>query len=179
SQRGLVSLREELETVELYLQIEHIRFCQAFSYLVEVSPEVDLDEIWIPSLLLQPLVENALKHGLGPRGGRGKVYIRVVEQQDHVLCCVEDDGVGRRADKSQEMAHTGSGLLLTEERLRLLSQHLGENFGIRIVDLVHPDGSPAGTRVELSLPLCIDYLRAGELLLAGLAPNSIKPVFSP
>ncbi len=173
---GLISLQAELETVELYLRLEHMRWQGAFSYAVEISPEVDPEEVWCPSLLLQPLVENALKHGLAPRGGRGTVSLRVSACPECVLCVITDDGVGRRA-AAEETAHGGMGLRLVQERLQLLSQQLGGEFAMRVVDLYAADGTPAGTRVEIQLPLQIDYRRAVELGL--LAVDVGKPVFSP
>ena len=175
SQQGLVPLQAELETVELYLRLEHLRWQKAFAYAVEVTPEVEPEEVWCPSLLLQPLVENALKHGLAPRGGCGNVAIRVESCPECVLCAIEDDGVGR----GETGKSAGVGLRLTQERLRLLSHQLGGGFQVRIVDKHSPVGSPAGTRVEVILPLQIDLRRAVELGLITPGLGLSKPVFSP
>lgn len=176
SQRGLIRLAEELQMVELYLQIEHQRFQGAFQYRLWVSPEVEPEEVWCPPLLLQPLVENALKHGLGPRGGRGTVRVEVEPCQECVLCVIEDDGVGRQT--GQELpGHLSAGLRLTQERLRLLSRKLGKEFQLRILDLTHPDGGPAGTRVEVLLPQELDFVQVAPLV--ELIPTTPKPVFSP
>lgn len=179
AQRGLISLREELETVELYLRIQHARFQGAFTYSVEVCPEVDADEVWVPPLLLQPLVENALKHGLAPRGGRGTVRIVVMSEGETVLCAIEDDGVGRGQKGVLSAPGTGFGLRLVEERLRLLREHLGGGFALRIEDLQDAQGRPAGTRVAVVIPQSVDVVRATQLHLLEPLGSAPKPVFSP
>ncbi|MEN3027266.1 MAG: tetratricopeptide repeat protein [Chlorobiota bacterium] len=178
SQRGLVSLEEELETLELYLRVEQLRFRGSFRYSIEVQPGVELGDVWCPSLLLQPLAENALKHGLGPRGGVGTVRIEVQREGDSVVCAIEDDGVGRQSPAPALPTHGSAGLRLAEERLRLLSQHFGQPFALRIVDLRCPDGSPAGTRVEVVLPAELDVLRLAEVGLTTI-PAAGKPIISP
>lgn len=177
SSHGLVPLQTELDLVELYLQLEQLRWKQAFSYTLEVVPGIEPEDVWCPSLLLQPLVENAVKHGLAPRGGRGRIAIRIEACPECLLCTIEDDGVGRKT--AQAVGSSGMGLRLTEERLRLLSQHLGGSFSVRIVDRCAPDGSPEGTRVEITLPLQIDVRRAVELGLLKPVLGLAKPVFSP
>jgi LytS/YehU family sensor histidine kinase len=161
-ERTLVPLRQELETTELYLQLEQARFRHAFDYVLHVEPDVEVDEILCPSLLLQPLVENAIKHGLGPRGGRGTIRVCVRLEGESVLCCIEDDGVGRR-QQGAAGEHSGAGLRLTQERLALLSRQLKKPFTLQIVDLTRPDGSPAGTRVEIRLPQELDLSVRAEL----------------
>ncbi len=173
AQRGLVPLREEVEIVELYLRIEQTRFRGAFISVIEVDPGLELDEIWIPPLLLQPLVENALKHGLAPRGGHGTVRVAIARDEGCVLCTIEDDGVGRR-----KSSHEGVGLRLATERLRLLSEHLGGLFGLRIMDRFDAEGRPAGTRVEVTIPQELDYTRAAQLQLFEPLGSVAKPVFS-
>lgn len=115
SNRPLTSIRDEIEFLRTYLSIEEARFGDRLQVKIDVAPE--LERVQIPSLILQPLVENALKHGLGPKPGLGHLIITVRADGDNLQMTVEDDGMG-------PSAHPGKGLGLANiaERLQTLYQ---------------------------------------------------------
>ena len=115
SSRPLTSIRDEIEFLRTYLYIEEARFGDRLRVKIDVAPEVERAQI--PSLILQPLVENALKHGLGPKPGPGHLTITVRADGDRLQMTVEDDGMGPGAHPSQ-----GLGLANIAERLQTLYQ---------------------------------------------------------
>ena len=112
--RHLVTLREEIALVAAYLEIEGERFGDRLSYTLDVSP--DSRDVLVPSFLLQPLVENAVRHGIAPREGPGHITVRTARHDDHVEIHVEDNGVGLVGPSLSE----GIGLGNTRRRLREL-----------------------------------------------------------
>lgn len=146
-----ISLADELELIRHYVNLESVRFENKFDFESIVDPGIDLEYVEIPSLLIQPFVENAILHGLCNKKGRGKLILRVHQQEGRVMFEVEDDGIGRKAAKAlRELnfpKHKSVGLMLTEERLRLINEH--ENVSFKILDLEDENGHPTGTKVQI------------------------------
>jgi two-component system LytT family sensor kinase len=113
-----VTLREELEAIDEYLAIEVVRFGPRLTVVKSVSPDT-LDTI-VPSLLLQPLVENAVKHGLARKVGAGHITIRAWREHDSAVIEVEDDGLGISEERLPSAMTSGIGLNNVNERLRVL-----------------------------------------------------------
>jgi two-component system, LytTR family, sensor kinase len=141
SARPLISLHEEMEFLETYLQIEEARFGSRLQVKIAVDPAVAMEQI--PSLILQPIVENALKHGLGPKPGPGHLWITAEAEGDQVRLRVEDDGVGLKLNGSHGRLN-GVGLENVAQRLNALYQDQG-----RMTIEVRQAG---GTRVTILLP---------------------------
>jgi two-component system LytT family sensor kinase len=136
STRPLTSVREEMEFLRAYLNIEEVRFGDRLRVEIDVEPGADALEI--PSLILQPLVENALKHGLGPKTGPGHLWISARLEAGEICLRVEDDGLGRLS------AVDGIGLTNVGERLRTLyADRAGLTFEPR---------EGGGSRVTVRLP---------------------------
>jgi two-component system LytT family sensor kinase len=155
SSRPLIPIREEIEFVRAYLEIEEARFGSRLQVEIDISAEVALDHV--PSLILQPVVENALKHGLSPKPGPGRLWILAKLQGDQVCLKVEDDGVGPGSAslraKNGNGAHTeGVGLTNIAQRLTTLYQDRAQ------VTLERRD--PVGTSVTLLMPR--DFGRNGD-----------------
>lgn len=159
SQESFVSLTEELETIRLYLDLESLRFKGKFVYRIVVDDSIDQENVLVPTMLVQPYVENAIWHGIMKKEkAEGQVEIKIVKQGDYVLCSVSDDGVGRERAKSIENTHVKNnkdsrGMAISKERIRLLNQQLKRPMEIRIVDLRDDRGEAAGTRIELLIPI--------------------------
>jgi two-component system LytT family sensor kinase len=113
-----VTLREELEAVDEYLAIEVVRFGPRLTVAKSIAPDA-LDTI-VPSMLLQPLVENSIKHGLSRKVGAGRITIRAWRQDDAAIIEVEDDGLGISAERLASARTSGIGLSNVNERLRVL-----------------------------------------------------------
>ena len=153
-----VTLQNELDMLQLYADMEIMRFKQKLSFSVAVEPGIDAQFIEIPPLLLQPYVENAIWHGLMHKPAGGAVRVRVCQPQENRLqLTITDDGVGRaRAAeiRSKSASHRKSfGLKMTSERIALVNQLYQTHTQVIINDLVDTDGRPAGTEVVLQIPI--------------------------
>jgi two-component system LytT family sensor kinase len=125
SHQHFVTLREELESIDEYLAIEVVRFGPKLKVLKDISP--DTYELIVPSMILQPLVENSIKHGLSRKIGTGSIVIRSWRAHGRAVIQVEDDGMGFVADRLQQPMSSGIGLANVRERLRVIygaSYHL-------------------------------------------------------
>lgn len=149
SRKSTVSLHDELNFLELYLDIEVLRFDNSFTYTIELDSNIDPLSYHIPSMILQPFVENAINHGLAARKENGLLSITLTRNDNEMKCTIEDNGVGRQ--RKQNETHSSTGILTTESRLKLLNQPGTRT--IVITDLVDADGRPAGTRVEIWMNL--------------------------
>ncbi|RLD22130.1 MAG: hypothetical protein DRI69_02130 [Bacteroidetes bacterium] len=155
SNDSYVSLSKELELVENYILLESLRFQGVFKYDIDVDPALDYSDIKIPGFIIQPVVENAIQHGLIPKKGEGELKIALRQNGAILSCIVEDNGVGRQASASSNKNKGGSsvGLKILKSRLELHSQGDIEGEVIFIEDLYSEDGSPSGTRVNIKLPI--------------------------
>jgi two-component system LytT family sensor kinase len=118
SQEQFVTLREELESIDEYLDIEVIRFGPRLGVHKDIAPET-LDII-VPSMILQPLVENAIKHGLTRKVGAGHITLRSRRDADLLILDIEDDGLGISDERLQTAMSSGIGLSNVYERLRVI-----------------------------------------------------------
>ncbi len=154
SQQKLVTLKEELEITERYLTLEAIRFDHHFNFKIVGKEEVQLENIKIPPLLLQPFVENAVWHGLLPSNREKKnIDINLFQRDKKLVIRIEDNGVGRQHTpaNSQKDISKSIGIHLTKERIRLYNQVYQNALNCEIIDKVDDDGTPLGTVVEVTL----------------------------
>ena len=160
----VVPLEQEVEFLERYLDINRkLRFRDQLDYQIVISPELERLDIYLPTMILQPFVENAVEHGLRPRlQGKLRIEMSLGEAEGTLLCTIEDDGVGYlagRAKQSDQMAfqkHRSRGMDITHERLALLHQLQRKREGqfVVITDVGEQSGSTrTGTRVEVILPI--------------------------
>ena len=150
------TLAEELETADLYMGIENIRFSYEIEFDVQLDQNVDPDHIRIPSLILQPFLENALWHGLSSKKGDKKIVIHVQRLNPQLIGIdITDNGVGRAASEklkeSRVVKRKSLGIDITKERLENFAKDYQNDFSITIEDL-EKDGAPIGTRVALQIP---------------------------
>jgi len=155
SRHSVISLAEELEVLQLYLDMEKLRFKDAFDYAIVQDDELDIGDIYIPPLLLQPFVENAVWHGLMHKTERGLLTIELHADNDILTCIIQDNGVGRRRagmlKSKSAQKHKSMGLQITAERLNLLTGNGSPGHYFDIEDLYDEDGQPAGTKVILKI----------------------------
>lgn len=157
SRSDSISLREEIDALTLYLDLESLRFDGIFRYEIDVDPELDLHSTEIPPMLIQPYVENAVMHGMASVRSGGLITITLRLLEEKILCTVEDNGIGReqamtlKGKFSESIRSAGMGV--TADRLGILNGLSGEMFAVNVIDIFTPDGAPAGTRVELHLSL--------------------------
>lgn len=150
-----VSLEEELNALRSYAFLEMQRFEGGFHFEIINDPEIDTDEIMVPSLLLQPFVENAIKHGIDKSEGRGKILILIHKINESVAIAIEDNGIGRANSEILNLEnrgkHTSFGSRLTFERIEAFNKAYNKDIKAKIVDLTDSSGKAAGTRVEIVL----------------------------
>ena len=158
SKASLIPLAREIETLDLYIEMECLRFDNRFTYAIDVGAGVDAAAIEVPPTLIQPYVENAIWHGLlHRRTPGGHLHIDIDRPAPTlVTLVVEDNGVGREAATAIRSArsrkHKSLGMQITAERLAMLKQLHGFHAEVRVVDLER-DGAAAGTRVEIDIHL--------------------------
>lgn len=144
SQKEEIALHEEIQTLETYLRLEKLRF--DFKFVISVDPIINAYETNIPVLLLQPLVENAVKHGVAPLGDKGVIRLTVSRSGQNMVVTLTDNGQGFTG----EATATGLGLKLTRERIDLLNQ-LHRDWQIRLaIGKADPSGTPSGTQIMIS-----------------------------
>ncbi len=156
SSKRFISLREEIHTLELYLKIEMLRFEDTISYSIETDPTLEIDNIFIPPMLLQPLLENALWHGLSPKKEGGLIQLYFQSNELFLQCTICDNGIGRKQatyNASQKnRTHSSKGLSNIKERLQLEFPKYNINELLIFKDL-ESNGIPQGTMVYLNIPL--------------------------
>ncbi len=157
SEKNFISLNSELETIRLYLSLEALRFSQSFTYAIEAGDKLDKDDIFIPSLLLQPFVENAIWHGLSNKEGEKKLFLYFEEKDGNLECVIQDNGVGRKkaaAIKSNKLGagrFESKGTKLSLQRVEILNRKRSGSANIETIDLYDEAGNAAGTRVVITI----------------------------
>ncbi len=159
SRQEHVAIESEMEMLRNYLELERLNLGNRLFYDVSAAPDLDPAAISIPSMLVQPFVENAVLHGIRPRPGTGSVTVLFERAGGLILCSVQDDGVGRRAaaarSSGERSGHRSTAIDVARERLEIMNRALGTDAGIIIVDLENESGG-AGTRVEIRMPYISD-----------------------
>jgi ligand-binding sensor domain-containing protein/anti-sigma regulatory factor (Ser/Thr protein kinase) len=157
SQAPLISLESELESLNLYLDLEAVRFEHRFAYKISYPKELDIEVLKVPPLVIQPFTENAIWHGLMHREDKGQLDIAVSEENDYLYIKITDNGIGRK--KAAEFAnksatkHKSMGLRITKDRIAMLQKTNGGESPVKIIDLENEDGSAAGTEVIIKIPV--------------------------
>jgi len=155
-----VLLSNELETIRLYMDLEMLRLNDNFEYFVNIDPAVDVDFVRLPPMIIQPLIENSIWHGiLNKPDQNGKIIINFSIEKENLRIEILDDGVGRekaKEFKSNFPAHRKStGLKSIRRRLEVLNEMHKTNLSFQIIDLKDKKGKALGTKIILNIPL--DY----------------------
>ena len=157
SQHTSIPLRDELEALNLYLELEMIRFKDRFDYEITVDDEIDQLLYKVPTMLIQPYVENSISHGLMPCEGKGLVKIGLKLENEYIACTIEDNGIGREAaqqnKRKREGNHNSLGTQIVTSRLDLVNALYGTSLKTIYTDLKNIKGEPEGTRVEIQIPI--------------------------
>jgi sensor histidine kinase YesM len=152
AEKNTTRLFDEIETCKLYLQLENLRFNNEINWQFSIDPTIDLKSIEVPTLVLQPFLENAIWHGLMPKSEDRKLQLVVKMEDGYVICLVDDNGIGREAaQKSANLNgnHKSKGLQMTKERIQLMDKLHDTNSHLTIRDKFSAEGMPLGTQVEL------------------------------
>ena len=154
SKYSYITISEEIEMLKLYLKLENLRFDNSIHYDFIIDDKIDQEFQVIPSMIIQPFVENSILHGLSGLKDRTKaITIEMTLHSDHILCTIEDNGIGRvksaEINKRKNFGHQSLGLEITRERLALLFEGKDNNLSFKVIDLSDENGEPNGTKVEV------------------------------
>ena len=158
SNTGFISLKEEIESLHKYLELESLRFTDSFSYRLYTDEIINADDLKIPTMIIQPYVENAIKHGLFHKKSDRELKIQFSKMENTLLRCeITDNGIGRKMAKeiksTQSSRHSSFAMEATANRLELLNQRTTNKIGIETIDLVDDLGEARGTQVILFIPI--------------------------
>lgn len=160
SRSEFISLRDELDTLRYYIELEQMRYGGRFTYQITTQENLPLDAIELPPMLVQPFVENAIWHGLMNRDGNdGMLRLDATQTGNILRIIVEDNGIGRK--KAAELksrsaiTHKSHGMQVTDDRIKIINELYNTHAKIVIEDLHDNQGKPTGTRVILTIP--VDY----------------------
>ena len=153
----LVSLNEEIERIKLYLELEKMRFNEKFDFTIEIDENMDQEMINVPSMILQPFVENSIIHGVLPKSEKGHIKLSINEENESIIFQVEDDGVGiddsLNQKESFEGDHKSQGMEITANRIELLRKISGDKLMIIGPFQVNLNNKSTGTKVIIKLPI--------------------------
>ncbi|TDX84848.1 tetratricopeptide repeat protein [Epilithonimonas xixisoli] len=156
SKESSIPIDKEIEALQNYLELEQLRFNQKFDFKINKDSEIE-DDTAIPSLLLQPYVENAIIHGVAPKDGKGFIKIDFTQKDEQLICVIEDDGVGidtsRELKKNSVNVHQSMALDISKKRLKTLEELENKKVNLKIEELKDENNNSRGTRITLELPL--------------------------
>ena len=163
SRENRVSISNELQLLELYIQLEQLRFSNKFDYHIAIDEKIDMENTEIPPLLIQPYIENAILHGLINKKDKGDLWLSLERNNGLLICKIQDNGIGRARSQEIEQGkvsrHRSLGIKVTEERISGLFELLDYKMEVVTEDLFEIKQSsvetpqPAGTRVTISIPV--------------------------
>ncbi len=157
SKSDRISLTQEIETLQLYMDMEAMRFKEKMRYEINIANNVDMDYIEIPPMLIQPYVENAIWHGLMSKEDGGKITLSFNCQDNNLEVIVTDNGVGRaraaELKSKSAMAHKSFGMSITHQRIELINQMYKTNMSVIVNDLYDGQGNATGTEIRIDIPV--------------------------
>lgn len=160
SRKEMVLFTEELKTIKLYLELEQKRFINRFSYEIQIDDSIVPDETYLPPMLIQPFIENAIIHGLRLKQEGGLIRMHFKRYEYGLIVEIIDNGLGRAQSalyqQTEAEKHESLGLQLTYERLSVLSGTGNDKYRFEITDLLTDSGDSAGTKVVVWMPCEID-----------------------
>jgi len=158
SQKQEVRLSDEIDALNLYMELESMRFKHKFEYSINVDHSIDADLCYIPAFIVQPFIENSIWHGIMNLDGPGMIKVNFMAEGDQILCTIEDNGIGRV--RSQEIkkdsrgpTKSSMGISIIEARLGLLSSFYGVKLDVIFTDILSVQNEVIGTRVNINLPI--------------------------
>lgn len=155
SSKKIISIEDEIKYLTNYLTIEQYRFENKFTFNIHKDEDINLYDNYIPPMLLQPYVENAIRHGINnKKTGIGLIEINISKKDTNLICEVIDNGIGIKAAMELKgntaIEYQSKGMELTAKRIQLLNKNVGEDIEIKIEDAMFPK---MGTKVIISIPL--------------------------
>jgi LytS/YehU family sensor histidine kinase len=151
AKKSHVKLSEEIEFIERYIELEKIRFNNSFTYKLETTGIADTKNYKIPTMMVQPIVENAIRHGLAPKKQNGELYINFKLSDEYIICKIEDNGLGMKKDALTIVNSENSAIHIIKERLEVINTFHNKKGSLTIINKADT-GTDSGVIVELYLP---------------------------
>lgn len=150
SSDAFVSLEDDLKTLELYIQLESIRMDDSFNYQINISSEIDPNRLFVPPMLLQPIIENSIWHGLNNRSNGGKIDINFTKAEGYLACQITDNG--KKGNYVSNLNGKSFGMALIKERIHLLMELNDMDSILKMTSLEDETGTHIGMHVDLIIP---------------------------
>jgi len=163
SQQNETSLKDELERIELYLSLEQMRFQGRFDYKINISVDINTENVEIPAMMLQPFLENSIWHGILPTEKHGQLVVDISAQDQDVQIVITDNGIGvdtsMRNKNGSDNGHISKGMEITQNRIQLYRKMTGLNYRVDGPEEMKNDTDEIlGTRVSIKLPMASQTL---------------------
>jgi tetratricopeptide (TPR) repeat protein len=164
SRKTMVPLEDEVNTLKLNMELEQLRFDNKFDFKINIEGSIDEEYTYVPPMLVQPFVENAILHGLAGKEEEGLIEVEFKATGKIMLCTIEDNGIGRKKageikktkgknlPAGRQGKHRSLGMQVTKERLDILAEKYGGDISFEIIDLEDTEGNALGTRAVLRIP---------------------------
>ncbi len=151
------SLGEELELITLYVELEKLRFKDKFDFKISYDEDLPIDTLEIPSILIQPFIENAIHHGLHLKKGKGNLKMNIALNYPQLLIEIIDNGVGRHAaleaKRKSLKTYKSRGTQIVQEKIALLNTRQDDHYSVKTTDLMDHEGRPSGTKVVINISI--------------------------
>ncbi|HRG60129.1 MAG TPA: histidine kinase [Bacteroidia bacterium] len=155
-----VALKDDLEALELYIQLEQMRLDHKFKYEIQIDPSIEVSQIFVPPLIMQPFVENSIWHGLSNKESGGVIKIEIITENNMLKYILEDNGSNRIKPSDlpeiEKLKKSSIGIAATKERLDLVNQKNNSQANFLMTDLKDEKQNYCGKRIELKLPILQD-----------------------
>ena len=164
STQSYITLEDEVAFLSTYLSLEKLRFKEKMNYSIEVDPSLSYKDVIIPPMLIQPYVENCMRHGIRHKSGdKGYIRIHVYQEAGKLIFIVEDNGIGREKASQyktrEHIEYQSKGMSLTADRIRLINSLYGNDITAEVFDLINERGQASGTRVRIQFPKFETYVQ--------------------
>ena len=156
STNTFINLSDEIDYITTYLKVEKTRLENQFDYSIDIDRNLNLNEIYLPPLLLQPYVENSIRHGIKYKKEiKGMIRICVQKKEADILVSIEDNGIGREAAQQYKskyhIQYQSKGMSITSDRIEILNSYNDQKIKIFVNDLYSERNEATGTRVDIYL----------------------------
>jgi tetratricopeptide (TPR) repeat protein len=159
SGKSLITLKDELRYLETYLRLEQMRGDDKFKYLINVNPDIDTEETYIPNMIIQPYLENSVIHGMAGKKGNDGIISLTISKNHKLSCVVDDNGTGIAVSKTYRKTtgddHESMGTAITEKRIEMFNTINHEKIELEVLDKSALSSPESGTRIMIKFPLTI------------------------
>ncbi len=157
SEKSTIPISKEVEALKIYLELQLLRFENKFEYRISIDSLLDIYNIEIPTMIIQPYVENAITHGLRNKTLKGEIIISIKLDAGIIICTIEDNGIGivkaLKLKKLDKEDHTSTGMRVTRERVDIINSARKDKINVAVTDLGEMNPQKSGTKVTIFIPV--------------------------